>query len=276
MTPLLGVFDMDGTAYRNSLNIDLVERLRARGFLHHADFSEVDTAKKRWKDRESPDAFEAYNRALVVMLEADMFKVSMHVVAAVCDELVTEQGRQLYEFTRELILTLQELGGTLIAISGSPKPVVEAFVKPLGFTHVRATEYEVADGHYTGRITALPVNDKAGTLREILREYSVSPEHVVAVGDTLSDYGMLAASRYGIAFNPSRALKARIREDGVGIWSRPLGVVTQRKDDISISTFKNDHLFRPRLVEAGLSSILPPQVAKRLAERLGHLYQYDE
>ena len=275
MATLLGVFDWDGTVYRNSANIDVIERLRAVDFLAHADFREVDAAKKRWKDREGDDAFETYTKTLVTLIEAGIFQVPADAVNAVCEELVAEQGRQLYEFTRELIATLRELDYMLIAISGSPKPIVEAFVKPLGFQHVRATEYEIADGRYTGRITALPVNDKAATLRELLLEYDARAENVIAVGDTLSDYGMLRASRYGIAFNPSRALKARIRKDGVGNYRSPLGIVTQRKDDIAISTFQNDWAGRPRLAETGLSNVLPPKVASRLAERLGKLYQYD-
>lgn len=276
MPAKLGVFDMDGTAYRNSLNIDLVERLRAMGFLGHIEFSEVDNAKKRWKDREGDDAYETYLQTLVRLIEAGAFRVRADVVSAVCDQLVFEQGQQLYEFTRELIATLRELDYTLIAISGSPKPVVEAFVRPLGFQHVCATEYEIADGRYTGRITALPVKDKMATLQALLDEYDATPEETVAVGDTFSDYGMLGLARYGIAFNPSRALKECVRKDSIGNWWRPLGIVTQRKDDISIMTFQDDLRMGSQLVESDLSRILPEPVAQRLAQRLGKLYQYRE
>ncbi len=274
MSVRLGVFDMDGTAYRNSLTIDLLDRLRAMGLLGHVNFYKVDEAKRRWKNREGDDTYETYLQELVRLLESGIFRVPVDVVSAICDQIVSEQGQQLYEFTRELIATLRELGYTLIAISGSPKPIVEAFVRPLGFHQVYATEYEVQKGRYTGKITALPVNDKAAVLRSLLLEYQASDQDLITVGDTLSDYGMLNLSRYAIAFNPSRALTHRVRQDRAGTTWRSLGVVIQRKDNITIATFHDNCYSGSRLVEVNLNRILPLDVADRLANRLGELYQY--
>ncbi|MCE9586009.1 HAD family phosphatase [Candidatus Uhrbacteria bacterium] len=270
----LGVFDMDGTCYRDSLTIDLFDRLRAKGVLKDERFRDVDRLKRLWKDRQTSDAYETYVRALVEIIENGAFSAPVSIVSSVCNELVEEKGRQVYEFTRELVTTLRDLGYTLAAISGSPRPAVEAFVRPFDFKIIRATEYEVVDGFYTGRIAARPVDDKATALQEIIDSCGAKAEDVIAVGDTGSDYGMLRAVGYPIAFNPSLALKRCIRSEGVPVWGRPIGIVTQRKDDVTIASFQPDQAYRPRLVECRLSHILPKDAAEKLGARLGSMYQY--
>lgn len=273
--PKVGIFDVDGTIYRDSLNIDLIDRLRAMGALTGERFAKSDRLRRQWKNREGLDAYESFAEALVHVIEKERaFSCRADDVRRVCTDLVDEKGRQVYEFNRELIYALRELEYVLVAVSGSPKPVVDEFVRQFGFHHVRATEYEIVDGAYTGKILSLPVHDKAAAIREVLEQINAAPEDVIAIGDTTSDYSMLASVRYPVAFNPSRKLKQRIRDEGVGIWTRRPGIVTQRKDDISVMRFGNDLSYRPRLEECALDEIFPRDVSELLYKRLGSYLQY--
>jgi len=271
----IGIFDVDGTIYRDSLMIDLIDRLRAMNLLTNECFATSDRLRRQWKDREAENSYESFAEALVQTIEQEqVFRCRSEDVRRICADLIDQKGRQVYEFTRELIYTLLELDYTLVAISGSPLPAVEMFVRQFGFQHVRATEYEMVDGAYTGKIMSLPVQDKAAAARQFLDKFGADFSNVIAVGDTISDYELLVKARYPIAFNPSRKLKTRIRSHGGVIWKRSFGVVTQRKDDIAVMKFGDDMFYRTRLEECLIREIFPRDVADRLSERLRSYIQY--
>lgn len=271
----VGIFDIDGTIYRDSLMIDLIDRLRAMSILTNECFAKSDRLRRQWKDREGDNAYESFAEALVQTVEQEqVFRCRSEDVRRVCADLIDQKGRQVYEFTRELIYTLKELGYTLVAVSGSPLPAVDQFVRQFGFHHVRATEYELVDGSYTGKIISLPVNDKVAAAKQVLEQLGAQFSDVIAVGDTTSDFRLLSCARYPIAFNPSRKLKTAIRSSGVGLWERPFGIVTQRKDDIALMKFADDMFYRPRLQECSVRDLFPKDVSDLLSTRLRPYIQY--
>lgn len=249
----VAAFDLDGTFYRWSLSIQLLDEMVKRGYLPERRTESLKGPREEWMRRER--SYTDFINLYVKMLDEGLLRdVSAEAMRAVARDVVRQYGSRVYVFTRELSATLRERDYVLVAISGSPIEIVEVFCEQWGFDHFLGTREEVgADGFYTGNraATDFPVYRKEQEFRRFIREYGKHPASV-AVGDTFGDAAMLKAARYPIAFNPDPELMREAIAKGHG-------VVEERK---------NKAVCTRRLAGARLHRFLPPPVADRLTERL--------
>ena len=218
------VFDIDGTIFRSSLLIELVEELIHAGVFPRTARAVYDRAERRWLDRK--DGYDkyilavirAFDRHLRGMHERDFLRVVRHVVRV--------HRHRVYRYTRDLVRKLRRKGYYLLAISHSPKYIVGPFGKQMGFHKVYGMLFEVDERtkRFTGkRLHTETILNKATVLRRAMEKEGLTLRGSVGVGDTESDIPFLKLVERPVCFNPNRMLYRAARRNG---WK----VVVERKD----------------------------------------------
>ncbi len=268
----IAFFDVDGTIFRWSLEISLMDELMRRKIVPRRAFLLSQGLRMRWKAREA--SYEEFSDAFVADITTGALDdVSVAEMVEVAKDVVEQLGRNVYVFTRELIATLKESDYLLVAVSGSRREIVEIFAQRFGFDRIVATEYARAGDRITGRVVSWPGADKGQVVRETLATCGLSAGSALAVGDTAQDLPMLEACFHAIAFNPSLKMERVIRrQTAEDTFHPPRGIVSERKDNVRIGRFTSDGNGRARFGECPLREILPHDVATRLALRLGQAY----
>ncbi|MEX0912969.1 MAG: HAD-IB family hydrolase, partial [Candidatus Paceibacterota bacterium] len=221
----IAVFDIDGTVFRSSLLIELVERLLEAGIfpLHvREEFSELE---RSWRDREG--SYEDYIQAVVKVFRKNIKGVFYGDFADIGREVVAEQSKRVYRYTRDLILELKSEGYYLVAISQSPKTILDEFCRQYGFDKVYGRIYETGpQDRFTGEvIDEHLISNKANIVSRVIDRENLSREGSVGVGDTEGDIPLLESVEVPICFNPNQTLLDHAKRAG---WR----VVVERKDVI--------------------------------------------
>ena len=221
----VAAFDIDGTVFRSSLLIELVERLVEEQIFPAEAREAYESERRKWLDRKGD--YPAYIEKVVEVFAKQLKGAPYEEVANLAGEIIEEKKDRVYRYTRDLIKKLKKEGYYLLAISHSPKFIADGFGYEQGFDKIYGTFYESgASGRFTGTIAdeALIFN-KSAVLQRALRKENLTLEGSVAVGDTESDIPMLEAVERPIAFNPNATLYAHAKKRG---WE----VVVERKDVI--------------------------------------------
>ncbi len=148
-------------------------------------------------------------------------------VADVAGEVIEAKKERTYRYTRDLVQELKKKGYYLLAVSHSPKFIVDGFAYELGFDKSYGTFYSTgASGRFTGEIEDEHViMNKSAILARAVEKQNLTLVGSVGVGDTESDVSMLTMTETPIAFNPNRGLYRHALQHG---WK----VVVERKDVI--------------------------------------------
>ena len=221
----IAFFDIDGTVFRSSLLIQLVEELIVQNvFPKEARLGYVD-AYTAWQDRE--DTYEAYIDAIIKTYMTHIKGVHYGTLADIGRMVVEKQGKHVYRYTRDLIKELKEQNYFVVAISQSPKTVLDEFCKNYGFDKVYGRMYELGPQDlFTGKtIDVHLIENKANIIRRVLEDEEFTSDDSVGVGDTEGDIPLLDMVARPICFNPNAALYEHAKRMG---WS----VVVERKDVI--------------------------------------------
>ncbi|MBI2051993.1 HAD family phosphatase [Candidatus Roizmanbacteria bacterium] len=222
----LAIFDVDGTIFRWSLFIELVDGFVEEGIFPKKAHEEIGEDYQLWLDRKIHyDIFlqktiETYFKYLKGAKYVDVKRIAKKIIA--------QKKDRVYRFTRDLIKRLKSKGYFLLIISGSPTYIVEEFAKSFGFDAWYGSEYEVKEGRFTGA----PANrdaafEKGKVLEEFLEKYKnrFDLKKSIAIGDTTSDIPILEAVGEPIAFDPEKKLLLHAKAEG---WR----IVLERKDVI--------------------------------------------
>lgn len=114
----------------------------------------------------------------------------------------------------ELIKHHQDLGHILIIITATNRFITEPIAKRLGIPHILATEGEMVDGKFTGKVAGVPCyrEGKVTRLNEWLNtnEYSLNGSYFYS--DSFSDVPLLERVTYPHAVDPDEKLKLHARE----------------------------------------------------------------
>ncbi|MDB4992537.1 MAG: hypothetical protein JWL75_782 [Parcubacteria group bacterium] len=221
----VAVFDIDGTVFRSSLLIELVDRLILRGVFPEEARREYERAQEEWLDRKAD--YEPYIRKVVQSFGMYLKNSLYGDVADVAGEVIEEMHMRTYRYTRDLIADLKKRGYYLLAISHSPKFIVDGFAYEMGFHKSYGTFYATgATNHFTGEIEDEHIiMNKSTILSRAIEKENLTLTGSVGVGDTESDISMLTMVEKAIAFNPNRALYRHALQHS---WD----VVVERKDVI--------------------------------------------
>jgi HAD superfamily hydrolase (TIGR01490 family) len=221
----VAVFDIDGTVFRSSLLIELVDRMILRGVIPEEARTTYEKAQEDWMNRHGD--YEPYIQKVVESFAKYIKGLPYGDVADIAGEIIEEKRNRTYRYTRDLIKELRDAGYFLLAISRSPKFIVDGFSYELGFHKSYGTFYATgASGRFTGEIEDEHViMNKSATLTRAIEKENLTLIRSIGVGDTESDISMLAMVEEPIAFNPNRGLYRHAQQHG---WK----TIVERKDVI--------------------------------------------
>jgi len=221
----VAVFDIDGTVFRSSLMLELVYELVRKGLFPPDTKNAFERQRDQWLDREGD--YEEYITAAVEAFLKQLKGLPYDEVSYIAGEIIEAKKGRVYRYTRDLIKELKKQGYYLLAISHSPKLIVDGFGFEMGFDKVYGTFCATGPSEkFTGEIEDQDlIFNKGAVLQRAIRKENLSLEGSVGVGDTESDISMLEMVERPIAFNPNAKLykHAKIRQ-----WE----VVVERKDVI--------------------------------------------
>ncbi|OGG48845.1 hypothetical protein A3G63_02110 [Candidatus Kaiserbacteria bacterium RIFCSPLOWO2_12_FULL_52_8] len=221
----VAVFDIDGTVFRSSLLIDLVDRLVERGLMPADTREEYREEQSRWLDRKGD--YESYIGAVVDTFGKRIKGLPFDEVSYIAGELIEERKDRVYRYTRDLVKELKKKDYFLLAVSHSPRFIVDGFGFESGFDKVYGTFYTTGPSDkFTGEIEDKDlIFNKAAVLQRAVRKENLTLENSVGVGDTEGDIPMLEMVTSPIAFNPNAKLYKHAKR-------RRWKIVVERKDVI--------------------------------------------
>jgi HAD superfamily hydrolase (TIGR01490 family) len=218
-------FDIDGTIFRSSLLIELVEVLIANGKFPERSRKEFSRQEKRWIDRK--DAYEDYIMAVVKTFMKYIKGIHYSELMDASDIVFDLYKDKTYVYTKKLVADLKKKGYYLVAISQSPKTTIDPFAKRLGFNKIYGRGYELGpNDRFNGKVMDLHlIENKANIVKRVVEKQNLTLRGSVAVGDTEGDISMLEMVDKPIAFNPNKNLYRYAKRAG---WK----TVVERKDVI--------------------------------------------
>src|SRR5680860_81722 len=219
----VAIFDIDGTIFRSSLLIELVEALITDGLFPTKAREGYKKEHRDWLNRK--DSYEKYITAVVVVFMKYIKGVSYKSFLTTGKAMVMSKKNMVYQYTRDLIKDLKKQGYFLLAISQSPKGILDPFCKELGFDKVYGRIYELGPQDcFTGKTTDEHlIANKANIVKRAIEKENLTLKGSVAVGDTNDDITMLELVDNPICFNPNQKL---YRYAKINNWK----VVVERKD----------------------------------------------
>jgi len=221
----VAIFDIDGTIFRSSLLIEITEALIQEGIFPKKVKGIYAGAQENWFNRS--DSYEKYICAVINTFEQNIKGVRYGDFVRVAKNVIVSQQNHVYRYTRELVKDLKKKNYYFLAISNSPKAVVEEFCKKWGFNKVYGRVYELnKGGKFTGKILHKDlISDKAKILKRAVEKENLTLIDSVGVGDSESDIAFLKLVERPICFNPNSKLYRRAK---LAKWR----IVVERKDVI--------------------------------------------
>jgi HAD superfamily hydrolase (TIGR01490 family) len=221
----VAVFDIDGTVFRSSLLIELVEVLIEKEVFPREAREGYASAHEEWLNRNGE-----YETFIKKVIEVFIYHSKGQLYGDVADaagEVIEAKKGRTYRYTRDLIKELKGKGYFILGISHSPKFIVDGFGYELGFDKTYGIFYETgASDRFTGALADEHlIMNKSAILKRALEKDHLTLKGSYGIGDTESDISMLDLVETPIAFNPNRLLYRHAQKNK---WK----VVVERKDVI--------------------------------------------
>lgn len=218
-------FDIDGTVFRSSLLVELVDKLITEEVFPKDATESYQRELVAWHNREG--TYEDYINAIVRTYLRHIKGVFYGDVADIGRVVVASHAKHVYRYTRDLLPKLKKQNYFLVAISQSPKAILDDFCRAYGFDKVYGRIYELGP---TDKFTGVVVDEhliqnKANIVKRVFDRGEFDQSGALAVGDTEGDVSMLELVDQPICFNPNQALFQQAQRMG---WK----VVVERKDVI--------------------------------------------
>lgn len=216
--------DIDGTFFRWSLFLYLVDELIDAGVFNRVIRAHFAVEEKKWRERQG--SYDEYLNKVIEIFEARIDGVHVADLETVAREMVEKYKNQVYRFTRDLVKEKIREGWYVVAISCSPEETVSPFASAWGIHEAHAAVIEKVDGRFTA-MRHVP-RDKAKIVREIMARpefMDIARENIWGVGDSESDINFLEIVGHPICFNPTLQLHEEAKR-------RHWEVVVERKNVI--------------------------------------------
>ncbi len=219
----VAIFDIDGTIFRSSLLIELVDTFIIQGIFPKKAARLYERPHKEWMDRK--ENYGGYIHGVIKAFDKYVRGVSRKDLIKVAKKVASLHKDRVYRYTRDLVRELKKKNYYLLAISHSPKYITQEFGKKLGFDKIYGRLFEVdQDNRFTGALLYPDlIEDKAKILMRAVEKANLTLKNSVGVGDTETDISFLELVDRPICFNPNSRLYGVAKKRG---WS----IVVERKD----------------------------------------------
>lgn len=221
----VAIFDIDGTIFRSSLLVELTEALLQAGIFSMSVRKQYHKSYKNWLERQG--SYEQYLSDVVQAFKTHMKGVRNRDFDKVALRVAHFHKNRVYRYSRDLLKELKSKKYYLLAISNSPKLILDYFGKDLGFDKIYGRIYETDEkGKLTGNALYTDfISDKSKVLSRVLLTENLTLQGSIGVGDTESDIPFLKMVSNPICFNPNKNLYKFAKKEK---WK----VVVERKDVI--------------------------------------------
>ena len=221
-------FDVDRTLLRGSSLLHVARPMRSAGLLPtramlHSVVMQMRFSMHGFDEAQIRDAVRGVG-AIVEGIDADRLhefarlNVPLHVLPRV------------YAQARARMAWHRARGEKVFLVSSSPREFIDVLGALLGVDAVAATDAELRDGRYTGRILRFCHGAaKAESVVELASSHGVDLARSWAYGDSfVSDLAMLEAVAHPVCVNPDRPLAAVAQRRGWPVERYRLAGVTPR------------------------------------------------
>jgi len=221
----VAVFDIDGTLFRSQLVTELLETMIAEGVVHSEAREHYRTQERHWRNR--THTFQEYIDGVVCAFMEHIKGVHYSEFDRAARIVGALHKHRVYRFTRDLIRDCKKEGYYILAISQSPKRVLDVFCSEYGFDKVYGRVYELGP---SDRFTGVVIDEHLIANKSTILKRAAEREHLtltgsIGVGDTGDDIAFLETVDTPICFNPNAEL---YRHAKINSWR----VVVERKDVI--------------------------------------------
>jgi len=219
----VAIFDVDGTIFRSSLIIELVETLIEEGIFLESARKGYDREHKRWLDRKG--SYQDYIDGIIRVFMKNIKGVYYGDLVNASRLVIEWHQDRVYRYTRDLIKDLIRKKYFLLAVSQSPWVILDDFCKNLGFHKVYGRIYEIGpEDRLTGNVVDEHlILNKANIVYRAIEKEKLTLKGSIGVGDTENDLPFLELVEYPICFNPNKKLYKHAKRMK---WD----VVVERKD----------------------------------------------
>lgn len=216
-------FDIDGTVFRSSLLVELVEGLIRADIFPLSAREAYLPSHTSWRNREG--SYDVYINNVVQTFLTHIQGVHYGDLADIGRTVVEEQSKRVYRYTRDLIRDLKSQEYYIVAISQSPKTILDEFCASYGFDKVYGRIYEIGPRDcFTGKVAGEElIQNKANIVDRVMEHLGCTLEGSIGVGDTDGDIPLLLKVETPICFNPNMKLYEYAQ-------GRNWTVVVERKD----------------------------------------------
>lgn len=221
----VAIFDIDGTIFRSSLLIELTDALIQEGIFSSKTRETYTRAYKNWLDRKGP--YEEYIGEVIEAFEQNIKGVHYDDFSKVAEKVADFHKDRIYRYGQEIIKKLKKENYYLLAISNSPKGIVDEFCRNFGFDKIYGRMLEVdKQKRFTGEILYDElISDKAKILNRAVEREGLTLKESIGMGDTETDIAFLKMVERPICFNPNQKLYQYAKQAG---WE----IIVERKDVI--------------------------------------------
>jgi HAD superfamily hydrolase (TIGR01490 family) len=225
MKKRVAIFDIDGTVFRSSLIIELVDSLTSASIFPKNARAGYEKEFSKWLNRRG--SYNKYISGVVDVFMRNIKGVHYKDFLNVSELVIDEHKERVYKYTRDLIKKLKKDKYYLLAVSQSPKTILDPFCKYMGFDKIYGRIYELGpQNRFTGAIIDRHlIENKAGILRRAIEKENLTLDRSIGVGDTENDIPFLELVETPICFNPDSKLERYARLNN---WK----IVVERKDVI--------------------------------------------
>jgi len=219
----VAIFDVDGTIFRSSLLIELVNAMIKVGYFPPTAKDEYAKEYQQWLNRKG--TYDDYIGAVINTFIKHIRGVAFKDFAHISTKIAKEKKDQTYIFTRDLVRDLKKDGYFLLAISQSPKGILDEFCHRLGFDKIYGRFYELGpQDQFTGNVVDLHlIANKSNIVKRAVEKEHLTLTGSIGVGDTKDDIAFLEMVERPICFNPNSEL---YRIAKLNKWE----IVVERKD----------------------------------------------
>ncbi|MGH1487574.1 MAG: HAD family hydrolase [Cellvibrionaceae bacterium] len=208
----LTIFDLDNTLLAGDSDYAWGQFLVQKGIVDVDHYT-----------RENDRFYEDYKRKTL-----DIHEYQRFVLAPLLDMSETEKQQLHQEFMLESINPLrlkkadklikdhEGAGDQLLIITATNSFIAGPIGPLLGIDTVLATEPEVVDGRFTGKIDGTPCfqGGKITRLQQWLREQQITPAQVTFYSDSINDLPLLEYADSPIVVDPDDSLRAHAQSVG--------------------------------------------------------------
>jgi HAD superfamily hydrolase (TIGR01490 family) len=213
----LAIFDLDNTLLAGDSDYLWGEFLIAQDLVDGEEYRRENNRFYEEYKNGDLDIYEFLAFSLRPLAESDL-----QTLMALREQFMREEiDRIMLPAAQALLESHREQGHTLLIITATNRFVTELIAKRLGVDDLLATDPELLDNRYTGKVAGIPCfrEGKVTRLNQWLREYGENLEDSWFYSDSHNDLPLLELVSHPVAVDPDETLAFHAEQKGWKIIS---------------------------------------------------------